>query len=714
MKFSAFIYILLLLPTGASMAQDTTAYGFHLNNILPEGISLDKGWKFKAGDNKEWAEQGYDDNAWVSIDPTNELHHLPLVKEAGIAWFRLKLHVDSALIGERLAMVVTNLGASEIYLNGQLIYSFGIVNNDYNKEQTRFFLNKLLSLKLGQQSSQLIAVRYSFNKKNFYLKFTNTRPVLRLVLKEINQAFSDRIMDESIDSTLRSIQLSFYLPLGFLLLFLFYSYQLKKEYLYLGIFCFCMFIAILLHIFAFLEPTTLSRTNAYLLATQVLYIVGALAFINGIYVLYKQKRTWFYYVILLYSLLIIPCFFISYDWSGIINAFFFPVINIEFLRINIAAVKSRKPGAWILLVTSVILTLALIGFIWFSIIGKYELSVLLSSISFVIPGLGLSLFFAGEFARTGSALQLRVIEVEQLSQEMISKEKEKRQILGAQNETLERQVIERTAALSLSLKDLRETQNQLIQREKMASLGELTAGIAHEIQNPLNFVNNFSELNTELIEEMKNELSAGNNVGAINIASDITLNEQKINHHGKRADAIVKGMLQHSHSSSEQKELADINALADEYLRLSYHGLRAKDKSFHATMETHFDEKIGKISVVRQDIGRVFLNLFNNAFYSVNEKKRKKPGENYIPTISLSSKLLPDKVEIKVKDNGTGIPQQILDKIYQPFFTTKPTGQGTGLGLSLSYDIIKTHGGELKVETKEGEGAEFIIQLPIL
>ena len=263
-----------------------------------------------------------------------------------------------------------------------------------------------------------------------------------------------------------------------------------------------------------------------------------------------------------------------------------------------------------------------------------------------------------------------------------------------------------------TLVELKSTQSQLIQSEKMASLGELTAGIAHEIQNPLNFVNNFSEVNKELLAELNEEIEKGNYQDVKSIAKDVIDNEEKINHHGKRADAIVKGMLQHSRSSSGVKEPTDINALCDEYLRLSYHGLRAKDKSFNATVKTDFDETIGNINIIPQDIGRVVLNLINNAFYAVTEKK-KEADDDFEPTVLVCTKKINSKVEIKVSDNGNGIPQKILDKIFQPFFTTKPTGQGTGLGLSLSYDIItKGHGGELKVETKESEGSKFIIQLP--
>ena len=260
--------------------------------------------------------------------------------------------------------------------------------------------------------------------------------------------------------------------------------------------------------------------------------------------------------------------------------------------------------------------------------------------------------------------------------------------------------------------NLQSTQAQLIQSEKMASLGELTAGIAHEIQNPLNFINNFSEVSDELIGEMKQELAIGNMQEANEIADSLKQNLEKITHHGKRADAIVKGMLQHSRTSTGQKEPTNINALCDEYLRLAYHGLKAKDKSFNARLETDFDPLIGKINVVPQDLGRVIFNLLNNSFYSMGERQRVEVL-GYEPTVNISTKKLTNEIEIKVADNGKGIPQSIIDKIFQPFFTTKPTGQGTGLGLSLAYDIIKAHGGEIRVETKEGEGSQFTMTLPL-
>ena len=316
-------------------------------------------------------------------------------------------------------------------------------------------------------------------------------------------------------------------------------------------------------------------------------------------------------------------------------------------------------------------------------------------------------------------------------------EKVKRTTAILLEETIEeleqkRAAIEQTnAALNQSLEDLKATQAQLIQSKNPPPLGELTAGIAHEIQNPLNFVNNFSELSVDLAEELKEEIKKPEKDWELieELIGDLTSNQQKINHHGKRAAAIVTGMLQHARTSTGKKEPTDLNALADEYLRLAYHGLRAKDSSFNANMVTDFDPAVGKVEVIPQDIGRVFLNLMNNAFYATQQRRQMgikelvigELGENYEPTVSISSRMVPPsggqgvgQVVFKIKDNGTGIPDDVKAKIFQPFFTTKPTGQGTGLGLSISYDIVvKGHGGIMTVESEEGKGTEFIIHLPV-
>ena len=302
----------------------------------------------------------------------------------------------------------------------------------------------------------------------------------------------------------------------------------------------------------------------------------------------------------------------------------------------------------------------------------------------------------------------------QIIQQALDKEREKNLLIAAQKVELERTVEERTAELKNSLVELKSTQSQLIQSEKMASLGELTAGIAHEIQNPLNFVNNFSELNTELVGEIKQEIENGDLAEIKAIAVDIEENSKKINMHGKRAEAIVKGMLQHSQSGSGVKEPTNINTLADECMRLAYHGLRAKDKSFNAELVTNFDPNLPKVNATAQDIGRVLLNLFNNAFYAV-QQKQKTANDDYKPLVEVTTFYLPLQGVggFKVRDNGTGIPDSVKEKIMQPFFTTKPTGEGTGLGLSLTYDmVVKGHGGKIDVNTKEGEFTEFIVTLP--
>jgi len=287
--------------------------------------------------------------------------------------------------------------------------------------------------------------------------------------------------------------------------------------------------------------------------------------------------------------------------------------------------------------------------------------------------------------------------------------------LKNENRILEERVTERTAELKKTINELENTQSQLIQSEKMASLGELTAGIAHEIQNPMNFINNFAEVSNELIGEMCEELDKGEIKEAKDISKDIVQNLEKISHHGKRASSIVKGMLEHSRSSSGHMELVDINVLADEYLRLAYHGLRAKDKSFNADFKTDFDSSLPNVSIIPQDLGRVVLNLINNAFYAVTSIPEEERDENYSPCVTVSTKNLKDQVLISIKDNGPGIPAEIKDKIFQPFFTTKPTGKGTGLGLSLAYDIVTTgHGGAIELESSPGKGTEFLIYIPFI
>ncbi|RZJ64527.1 MAG: histidine kinase [Flavobacterium sp.] len=338
-------------------------------------------------------------------------------------------------------------------------------------------------------------------------------------------------------------------------------------------------------------------------------------------------------------------------------------------------------------------------------LDKFDSAIIFVLAYSISPPLGMLMYVSNRFGEMIKEVRTNAQQVLQLSEE-------KREQALNQQKVLEAEVDKQTAELRNTLSDLKATQSQLIQSEKMASLGELTAGIAHEIQNPLNFVNNFSDVSRELIAEVSDERRKTNDERddeLVNeLLSDIDQNLEKISHHGRRADAIVKGMLQHSRSTSGDKEPTDLNALTDEYLRLAYHGLRAKDKSFNAELITDFATDLPVVKVIPQDVGRVILNLITNAFYATQERA-KSEGVDFKPKVEVSTSVVGNTVEIKVKDNGNGIPEAIKEKIFQPFFTTKPTGEGTGLGLSLAYDIIKSHGGELGLTSKDGEFTEFTI-----
>lgn len=377
-------------------------------------------------------------------------------------------------------------------------------------------------------------------------------------------------------------------------------------------------------------------------------------------------------------------------WAGFPFLLFYGVVTFLASAIQAFNVQNEFTGSFLRTIFSNYRPIEIVLLVWFTLI------------------------FSGLLALRYSLLRKENAQQQlDLEHAALEREREKNALMMAQKEHLEKEVAERTAELQTSLQNLKSTQAQLIHAEKMASLGELTAGIAHEIQNPLNFVNNFSEVNTELIEELKTELRAGNAEDALAIADDLGENESRINLHGKRADAIVKGMLQHSRANSGGvKELTDINSLVDEFTKLAYHGFRTKEKFFHAELQTDYDHSIGNIPLVPQDIGRVLLNIINNALYAVWQKQ-KQADAGFVPEISIATKNLIHSIEVRVSDNGTGIPEDILKKVFQPFFTTKPTGEGTGLGLSLSFDIVsKAHGGNLFVTSTPGKGSTFIIELP--
>ncbi|CAN5634566.1 hypothetical protein BH10BAC3_BH10BAC3_27580 [soil metagenome] len=690
------LFILLLFFPLAIFAQQSEV--FKIDSLPKQGLLLDKGWKFQLGDNPDFAKADFDDNTWQQINPTVDIFDLPQLPKTGeIFWLRLHLAVDSSL-NQQMVMTLQQSGASEVFLNGKLIQKLGIVSTNpddikaYNPQQ------KIFAFPIQKANSQVVALRYAFQPKMRYAThFASSNVAFAMALFSPENWYNNnafRQYDYDLNVAIGSV----YGVLCMLYLAFYLFFSKRKTSLYFTIYTFLSafpyFISGFLH--------NVNSGNWYWLFNTLIItsIVSSSFLLLSIYRLFQSKLSVFYWFILLFGIVCIPLAFIFYEWGWKIYGIGYNLlVSFEILRIAINGISKHKKGAWIIATGGFIYFFFWFLFLFGANVFHTHYAPYFYAISLLGIPLSVAIFLGYDFAQTNLSLQQKLIENEILAIE-------KQQILATQNETLEHQVEARTSELKAS-------QNLLIQSEKMASLGELTAGIAHEIQNPLNFVNNFSEVSNELIDEMKEELQNNNKEDAIAIADDIKQNLEKINHHGKRADAIVKGMLQHSRSSSGVKEPTDINALCDEYLRLSYHGLRAKNKDFNADFKTDFDGSIGKINIVPQDIGRVLLNLYNNAFYAVTEKK-KQQGENYEPTVSVSTKKTGEKVEIRVRDNGNGIPQNIVDKIFQPFFTTKPTGQGTGLGLSLSYDIIKAQGGEIKVENKEGEGSEFMIQLPII
>ena len=703
-------------------AQSEVPAGIPIQHIPAEGVLLDKGWKFQLGDDPQWAHVDFNDQEWQPIDPTLDINEaLPQIPRSGIAWFRLHLSLDSTLLRQQLALIMKQSGASELYLNGQLIYRFGVLSSDPDQVKAYDPMLRPVRFPVMSGTRHVLAVRYALQPEVQYTTmFETSNPAFWIRLKNLNTAIADH--ERYLSSAL--IFWTFIVGACALLIFIhlaFYVfYPQQKANLSFALFAFFFMTQNILRIWLFLNAHEVASRFLLFQFCFTLILIADLFLLTAIYQLSNQGRDKIYYglitLVVLSILLVIP----RYGWGWIAGgALMEVIIKLKILQIALQSAKKGKRGAWIIAGGAVS---CLVLFVFFLSLGVFSRDFLIGltpfrSVLYIASVLSIpiatSIYLGLDFAFINSTLQKKLEEVEELSQKTLQQEKEKQEILSSQRDLLKKQVQERTAELKESLAELSATQTQLIQKEKMASLGELTAGIAHEIQNPLNFVNNFSEVSHELCSELKQELEAGNTAEAFPLVDDLQNNLHKIKHHGQRADSIVKGMLQHSRTTTGEKLPTDINALAEEYLRLSYREFRSKDKNFNATLVTDFDRGLGKHTVAPQELGRALLNLFNNAFYATQQKKMHLK-DAYQPEVRLSTQLEEGKVEIKVWDNGDGIPEGIRSKIFQPFFTTKPTGQGTGLGLSLSYDIItKGHGGELKMETREGAYTEFRISLPV-
>ncbi|MFB9843722.1 ATP-binding protein [Mucilaginibacter ginsenosidivorans] len=711
-----YLFILFLL-TIALRLEAQTAGVFHLDKLSKNDTLLSK-WVFHAGDDMQWAGQSYQDSKWASTNPGQNIDRFEVLKSTGILWLRLHVMVSNSLIGKTFAMRIAQYAASEIYLNGRRIATYGKVSADPSSVRGYLTSKEPIVINLEPGKDNVIAVRLAYQPGLTYISsLFEPIPAFALYVNDYRSAAANYY---TYLNGLKNFVLVFSLFGGAILIVLcthlvyFFFDRRKKVNLYYALFCACIcFVTMPNEVWGVDRFGNLAIQMWVAYAEGVFFVIGMVFLLLTVYALFSYTRRGTLSVLSFIGL----CATIYMYFNGIkgfvVCTNIIPALfMVEAVHVCIWAMKRRIKDASFVLA-------GIILFVVLDIIGGLldqatVLAQLLWGIGLLCFPLGMSCYLGVQTAFTNKKLSATLNEVQILSAQSLAQEQEKQQILANQNILLERQVAERTKELNTSLENLRATQNQLIQSEKMASLGELTAGIAHEIQNPLNFVNNFSDVNQEMLIELREELDKGDVEEAKAIAADIEQNEAKINHHGKRAEAIVKGMLQHSRTSSGQKEPTNLNALADEYLRLSYHGFRAKDKEFNAELITNFDSKLPKVNVVPQDIGRVLLNVINNAFYAV-QQKTKTAGADYKPTVEICTAQQNRSVIISVKDNGTGIPDNVKDKILQPFFTTKPTGEGTGLGLSLTYDmVVKGHGGSIQINSVEAEGSEFIILLPLI
>jgi signal transduction histidine kinase len=709
MKTKLFCLFLLLKTINFCEAQDSTVvldtsmFDKGLQTILLTQLN---GWIFKQGNDTNWAKTEIDATGWIKLNPTQLTIKNAYKNGRMEGWLRMRFELNNSFRNIDIGVQSSRWAATDIYIDGNYIASYGNTGlNGKPYKENRELLSAIQPLHIETGKEHILAVHivdYIAPLDYRHLKtssmFNNFGSLVILTGPFANKNMAAFLAK---DTGLSYLYCGVIGILGVLFWLLYLLNRREKNLLFISISTSLWFIWDLLFIMS--EYPLDMDFNRWWLILSIAIEWWTLAIASQVYTVaeifsfkYKKALAILGILFIIYGIPI--TYFYGEAYGENLNFILPPIIiTILLLYVVVSSWRRLKGAQWAVVAGVVLSTI----FAFTGPVSAQELTFPLS----------LMVYVAIRFKEILTEVQVNAKEVVQLSEE-------KKEQAVKQQKVLEEEVAKQTIELRTSLENLKSTQAQLIQSEKMASLGELTAGIAHEIQNPLNFVNNFSEVNTEMIDELQAELKSGNIDEAIAISNDIKDNSEKINVHGKRADNIVKGMLQHSRASSGQKEPTDINKLADEYLRLSYHGMRAKDKSFNAEFKTDFDENIARVSVVPQDIGRVLLNLFNNAFYAVNERQKAESSKlnaesnSYVPEVTVVTKKLNNKIEIKVSDNGNGIPQNIIDKIFQPFFTTKPTGQGTGLGLSLAYDIIKTHGGDISVETKEGNGIEFVINLP--
>lgn len=678
-------------------------------------LTTKDGWLFKKGNDSSFA----NGKGWQSLKPVQLSAKLADKHGRMEGWFRFRFKADTSITNYPHYFYLGRHASFDVFLDGQKIAQIGNVAATNKNDAESFEYERIpFFVKLIPDKEYVLAIHMldyvipakpllTFKKDSLILmsEFGGLKNLFELN----NSSFVEWKAD--LDSFMKKFLIAIaavcaILTMLFLLLFFFTRKESR-----LWLFAILSFLVGFSIICA--SPNILFAASS--IHQQVIFSILADTCFIAILVLipviiariYNYSLNRFQYALLIF----IPVWNICMHYDTVDkNTLILPLISLLLLLWIIIRTKQRFEGANKVVMIGLMLTgIATLSFgivpqEWFTGYHKYKFAVLVSLYTLSFP-VSLLIYTAMRFTQMINEVEARAAEVVKLSEE------KKEQALR-QQELLQEEVDKQTAQLRKTLVDLQATQTQLIQSEKMASLGELTAGIAHEIQNPLNFINNFSEVNQDLLRELKTAIEKGDWEEVKLLATDVQANEDKINHHGKRADSIVKGMLQHSRHSTGQKESTDINALCDEYLRLAYHGLRASDKGFNAQLSTELDPTVGSVKVLVQELGRVILNLINNAFYAVHERKQKE-GDAFTPQVTITTKKEAEQIIIQVTDNGGGIPAAVREKIFQPFFTTKPTGKGTGLGLSLSYDIItKGHQGKIELETAENIGTTFTIILP--
>ena len=656
--------------------------------------------RYHAGDNPAWADPAFDDQSWErGVNSWLPSDSLPRQGWPGIGWFRFRMRMDPPLRNQSLGFTIYHWGAIEVYLDGNLVYRSGKVGASRDEEAPFLDVSPfVLPLEAGRE--HVIALRYS---SAHIFDTVRARWKGGAGVKIYWGDIATMRHHQSVTRLNEGVYVGFFLAFSLLFGLLFVLYREERLFLY----CAMLYGSWAPAVFI-LGELLFMHGSAFFMPLwgiwSALVIGGSLALLRLVYAFFYPTMPRMFYGYLIAGFVAMSLVVIRFENTPYISLYFIPLF-VEILRIVVVALWRRKRWAWVVG----------LGFLPVIVLGSLdmvnELGWLTAPWAGTVfePGIivmfilsaSLAVYVGMRFADANRGLA-------QANRELI----EANQDLDEANRTLEERVDERTAKL-------RASQAQLIQSKKMASLGQLTAGIAHEIKNPLNFVNNFAQLSVELADELADELDASPDKRVAEIHDDLgeilanlKQNAVKINKHGRRADGIVKSMLEHARSTPGERCATDLNVLLDEYVNLAFHGMRVRQQGFRCDIERNYDETVSKLELVPQEIGRVFLNLLNNAFEAVHEKAVKDKGE-YRPTVRVSTRQADGEVKIRVCDNGPGIPPDINDKIFEPFFTTKPTGLGTGLGLSLSYDIVtQGHGGMLAVESTEGQGATFIVTLP--